>query len=54
MNNNIIDSVLHVVGCELDPKELELKDGKSIAELLNGQQEKTEQTQTENQPNNSN
>ena len=46
MNNNIIVSVLHVVGCELDPKELQLQDGKSIAELLDDQ-EKTEQTKPE-------
>lgn len=51
MNNNIIESVLHVVGCELDPKELELQDGKSIAELLNGQ-EKTPQKESENPPTN--
>lgn len=48
MNNNIIESVLHVVGCELDPKELQLEDGKSIAELLDDQ-EKTNQKDEKSQ-----
>lgn len=53
MNENIIESVLHVVGCELDPKELELKDGKSIAELLDDQEKKQKTDQSATQAPNS-
>ena len=47
MINNIVPSVLHVIGCELKPNELDATPTKSIAELLHEQEKETDKTEPE-------